>query len=171
MIRPTLVASSLVASSLVAVSLVAGVTLGLSACSDELQSTGPDSAETEPIRRDQLGQAAPQNAPGQQLYLQRVTIAPGAQLAPHFHEGTQVAYVESGTLTYDIISGTVEVTGPDGSSTSATGPEVIEITAGSWLVETDTVTHYGANSSAEPVVILLTALLADGAPFATPTGS
>lgn len=155
---------------LAALSIVAVSTLGLGACGDDTGGgdTGGAAAD-EPIRRDELGQAAPANAPGQQLYLQRVTIAPGAQLAQHFHEGTQVAYVESGTLTYNIVSGSVTVTDAAGSTSTTTGPAVIEITAGSWLVETDQVTHYGANASDEPVVILLTALLADGAPMATPT--
>ncbi|MEN9506235.1 MAG: hypothetical protein RI958_2161 [Actinomycetota bacterium] len=156
MIRPLLAALSVVALS----------TLGLTGCGDEADG----SATAEPIRRDELGQAAPANAPGQQLYLQRVTIAPGAQLAQHFHQGTQVAYVESGTLTYNIVSGSVAVTDSSGATTTTTGPAVIEIAPGSWLVETDQVTHYGANAGDEPVVILLTALLVDGAPMATPTG-
>ena len=156
MIRPLLAALSVVALS----------TLGLTGCGDEADGA----ATAEPIRRDELGQAAPANAPGQQLYLQRVTIAPGAQLAQHFHQGTQVAYVESGTLTYNIVSGSVAVTDSSGATTTTTGPAVIEIAPGSWLVETDQVTHYGANAGDEPVVILLTALLVDGAPMATPTG-
>jgi quercetin dioxygenase-like cupin family protein len=156
---------------LVALSIVAAATLGLAGCSDDIDGAdGADSTgSTEPVQRVQLGQTTPANAPGQQLYLQRVIIAPGAQLAQHFHEGTQVAYVESGTLTYNIVSGSVDVTDSTGATSTATGPTVIELTPGSWLVESDQVTHYGANAGDEPVVILLTALLADGAPMATPT--
>src|SRR5437879_6558152 len=53
------------------------------------------------VTRTPLGEASPANAPGQKLYLQRVTIAPHAKLAEHFHQGTQVARVISGTLTYN----------------------------------------------------------------------
>ncbi|MDP1805779.1 MAG: hypothetical protein Q8K72_11470, partial [Acidimicrobiales bacterium] len=58
------------------------------------------------VTRVRLGQASPANAPGQTMYLERVTIAPGARLTEHFHQGTQVARVVSGVLTYNIISGT-----------------------------------------------------------------
>jgi len=61
------------------------------------------------VTRTPLGEASPANAPGQKLYLQQVTIAPHAKLAEHFHQGTQVARVISGTLTYNIVSGTAAV--------------------------------------------------------------
>jgi quercetin dioxygenase-like cupin family protein len=149
--------------------LLAVSATALSACSDDLVIAAAP-ASTDAIVRQPLGEAAPGNARGQTLFLQRVTIAPGAQLAEHFHEGTQVAHVESGTLTYNMVSGTVVVTAADGAATSFTGPTVVTIEAGSWLVETPDVVHFGSNAGTEPVVISLAALLADGAPLATPTG-
>ncbi|MDQ1432304.1 MAG: hypothetical protein QOF40_2906, partial [Actinomycetota bacterium] len=50
----------------------------------------PGTTTSNGITRAALGEATPANAPGQVLYLQRVTIAPGAKLVEHFHQGTQV---------------------------------------------------------------------------------
>ena len=41
------------------------------------------------IDRKVLAQDEPANAPGQTLYLEEVTIAPGTDLPQHFHDGTQ----------------------------------------------------------------------------------
>jgi oxalate decarboxylase/phosphoglucose isomerase-like protein (cupin superfamily) len=127
-------------------------------------------ASTEPVVRDRLGATNPQNAPGQELFLEQVTIAPGARLSTHYHQGTQVAHVVSGELTYNIVSGTAIVlrAGADGQVQElATGPTVVVLKAGDGVVETDDVVHYGANDGDVPVVIVLAALLADGAPMAT----
>lgn len=120
------------------------------------------------ITRAPLGEAAPSNAPGQTLYLQQVTIDPHAKLGPHYHQGTQVARVISGTLTYDIISGDVDVTRAGGQRETVTGPKKILLHPGDSLVETQTLVHFGANDTDRPVVIELTALLEQGAPLATP---
>jgi quercetin dioxygenase-like cupin family protein len=151
------------------------IALGLSAvalggCSNDSATADAVTAPSaEPIVRQLLGETSPSNAPGQTLYLERVSIAPGTQLSQHFHEGTQVAYVEAGTLTYTMVSGTVVVTDADGVATSHTGPTVVTIEPGSWLVETPEVIHYGENAGTETVEIILTALLAEGAPLATPS--
>jgi quercetin dioxygenase-like cupin family protein len=120
------------------------------------------------ITRTILAQTEPANAPGQTLYLQEVRIAPKAKLATHLHQGTQIASVRSGVLTYNIVSGTVTVTHRDGKTEDATGPVVIKIRPGDSILETPTVVHFGSNSGKKPVVILLASLLADGAPLATP---
>jgi len=123
------------------------------------------------VTRTPLGEAAPANAPGQQLYLQRVTIAPHAKLAEHFHQGTQVARVVSGTLTYNIVSGTAAVTRADGKTEDVAGPTKVLLQPGDSLVETASLVHYGANDTSTPVVIELAALLQQGAPLATPVGT
>jgi Cupin domain len=130
-------------------------------------STVPGSGVT----RTPFGEAVPANAPGQQLYLQQVTIAPHAQLPEHFHQGTQVARVISGTLTYNIVSGTVAVTRADGKADDVAGPNTVLLQPGDSLVETASLVHYGANETTTPVVIELAALLAQGAPLATPVGT
>ena len=123
------------------------------------------------VTRTPLGEAAPANAPGQQLYLQSVTIAPHAALPEHFHQGTQVARVISGTLTYNIVSGTAAVTRADGKAEDVAGPNKVLLQPGDSLVETASLVHYGANDTTTPVVIELAALLEQGAPLATPVGS
>jgi|SRR5947209_6405440 len=123
------------------------------------------------VTRTPLGEASPANAPGQKLYLQQVTIAPHAKLAEHFHQGTQVARVISGTLTYNIVSGTAAVTRADGKTEDAHGPNKVLLQPGDSLVETSSLVHFGANDTAKPVVIELAALLEQGAPLATPVGT
>jgi quercetin dioxygenase-like cupin family protein len=117
-----------------------------------------------------LGKAQPANAPGQELYLQRVTIAPGAKLAQHFHQGTQVARVVAGVLTYDVVSGHALVTHANGTSETVDAPATIKLRPGESLVETQGLVHYGSNAGKKPVVIELAALLQEGAPLATPVG-
>jgi quercetin dioxygenase-like cupin family protein len=111
---------------------------------------------------------APANAPGQRLYLQRVTINPGARLDTHYHDGTQVAAVVDGTLTYDMVEGAVEVTRKSGTVETFTAPETISLDEGDAITETVDLVHFGANDTDEQVVILVAALLADGALLATP---
>src|SRR5262249_22611082 len=108
---------------------------------------------------------------GQTLYLQRVEIAPGAKLAEHFHQGTQVARVMSGVLTYNVVSGSVSVTRAKGTTATVTGPRVVELRAGDSLVETQDLVHYGSNRTRRPVVLELAALLQTGAPLSTPAGA
>lgn len=122
------------------------------------------------VTRVRLGQASPANAPGQALYLEQITIAPGARLAEHFHQGTQIARVVSGVLTYNIISGTAVVTRADGRTEEATGPKEVRLGAGETVSETRGLVHFGANGSGRPVVIELAALLDEGAPMATTAG-
>jgi len=123
------------------------------------------------VIRTPLGEASPANAPGQKLYLQQVTIAPHAKLAEHYHQGTQVARVISGTLTYNIVSGTAAVTRADGKTEDVRGPNKVLLQPGDSLVETSSLVHFGANDTGKPVVIELAALLAEGAPLATPVGT
>jgi quercetin dioxygenase-like cupin family protein len=131
----------------------------------------PGSTSTGGITRTPLGQASPANAPGQTLYLQRVTIAPHAKLAEHFHEGTQVARVTSGTLTYNIVSGTATITRGNGRSEEHSAPKRVLLHPDDWIIERAGLEHFGANDTDEPVVIELAALLEDGAPVATPVGT
>ncbi len=130
----------------------------------------PGTTTSNGITRAALGQASPENALGQVLYLQRVTIAPGAKLAEHFHEGTQVARIVSGVLTYDIASGTATLTHVNGKSKALTGPTTVKLRPGESLVETQGLVHHGSNGGKKPVVIELVALFEKGAPLATPVG-
>lgn len=155
----------------VGVLLVAAATLALGGCSDgasDASGYSGASGAANPIERKILGQDEPTNAPGQTLYLEEVTIAPGAELPEHFHDGTQIASVRSGVLTYDIASGSARVVRADGSVETVSGPTEIELDPGDSLTEVRSLVHHGANEGDVPVVISVAALLKDGAGLATP---
>lgn len=97
----------------------------------------------------------------------------GDLLDPHFHEGTQTAYIDAGTLTYSVIEGEVPVM----SGSPEEDPELIreikagesaEIEPGQWVVEEETDVHMAENQGETPVESILTSLLDDGAPASTP---
>src|SRR5262249_30327109 len=112
----------------------------------------------------------PANGPGQELYLQRVTIAPGAKLPQHFHQGTQVAHIRTGVLTYDVESGTAAVTRANGKTETVNAPATIKLRPGDGLIETQGLVHFGSNQGKRPVVIEIASLLQAGAPLSTPVG-
>ena len=143
---------------------------GASAAAQTTTTTTTGTSGSTGITRDELGEASPANAPGQELYLQRVTIAPGAKLPEHFHQGTQVAHVVSGVLTYEIISGSATVTRAKGTTTTVDAPATIKLRKGDGLIETQGLAHQGSNAGARPVVIEIAALLQAGAPLSTPVG-
>jgi len=134
--------------------------------------TGVASAQTETtsngITRIELAEGTPANAPGQELYLQQIRIAPGAKLPTHSHQGTQIANVRRGVLTYEIVSGSAQVTRADGTVETHNAPAKIQLRKGDALLEPETDVHFGSNETKKPVVILVAALLAQGAPLATP---
>ncbi len=105
----------------------------------------------------------PIGTPGRALGLSRVVIQPGAKIPLHYHEGTQVSYIEAGTLTYTVKTGGVKVmTGPgdDGRvvrriKAGQTG----KIRAGQWLAEQPGTHHKAANKGKKKIVIYLANLL------------
>jgi quercetin dioxygenase-like cupin family protein len=111
------------------------------------------------------------NAPGQQLYLQQVIVDPGATLPQHFHEGTQLATIRTGVLTYTVIEGTAVVTRANGSTQTIKAPKDVALHRGDVIAENEALVHRGANKGTTPVVIELAALLHDGAPLSTPVGT
>ncbi len=125
-------------------------------------------------KRDAMAQTAKvQGAPGRELVLSRVVVPPGAKLALHHHLGTQVARVESGTLTYTVEQGSVVVR----RGQSDANPTVVRtikagqtgrIKAGEWIVEQPSDIHRAANNGSKPVTIYIATLLEAGAPPATP---
>lgn len=152
-----------------------GVTRGAPTGATEATSTtlpAPGSVvRANGITRTILSVTRPANAPGQVLYLTKVRIAPKSKLAEHFHDGTQIATVQSGVLTYRIASGSTTITNAKGVSRTVTGPRTVRIRAGESLVEGAGLAHYGANASSRPVVILTAALIADGSGLSTPVGN
>lgn len=147
--------------SLVAAFVVGG--LGLTACGDYVPA-----ATDAKVSRIAYGQTDPANAPGQTLYLHQVTIPAGVALAKHHHEGTQVATIQSGVLTYHVEEHTVTVNRADGTSEQVTAPATVVLQPGDGLVEPEDMVHWAENKGTAPVVILLTSLLAKDAPLSTP---
>ncbi len=154
--------------ALVAVVFLGVLATGASAAAQTTTTSGTSSASG--ITRTDLGSASPANGPGQELYLRRVTLAPGAKLPEHFHQGTQVAHIISGVLTYDIASGTAAVTRANGKTETVAAPATIKLRRGDGLVETQGLVHHGSNAGKQPVVIELASLLQEGAPLSTPVG-
>jgi len=121
------------------------------------------SVAAEPVVKDVLAEMVdPPGGTGSTLTLIRYTIAPGAQLSPHIHPGVQLASIESGTLTYTVESGTAVVHRADGTEEPVTGPAVTTLGPGDAVQETGDMLHFGANDTAEPVVILATLLTENG---------
>ncbi len=115
--------------------------------------------------RDVLVEGSPEAADGQVLQLVRYDIPAGVVLPMHTHPGMQIAWIESGVLTYHVVSGgSIPVTraAHDGTpeSTELLGPGRDHRTAsGRFGIEVDGVVHYGENLGPEPVVILAATLL------------
>jgi quercetin dioxygenase-like cupin family protein len=105
-----------------------------------------------------------------------VVVGPGAQLPLHHHLGTQVARVQSGTLSYTVREGSVVVRRgeaddrPQKVRTISAG-QTGKIEAGEWIVEQPSVIHKAANHGSTPVVIYLATLLESGAPPSTPVSA
>ncbi len=122
-------------------------------------TTTTTASSAEPVVKEVLAEdTTPPGAPGYTLTLIRYTIAPGAQLAPHIHPGVQMANIDSGTLTYTVVSGTAQVRRAGGEPTAVTGPTTITLKAGDSVVEPFDMVHFGANDTDEPVVISATLL-------------
>lgn len=112
-------------------------------------------------------------APGRTMVLSRVVVPPGAVLSLHRHLGTQIARIQSGTLTYTVEQGAVVVRrgesdqSPRVVRTIANG-QTGHIGAGQWIVEQSSAIHRATNKGTTPVVIYIATLLKKGAPPATP---
>jgi quercetin dioxygenase-like cupin family protein len=131
-------------------------------------------AESPTAARSPLAAAVnPTGAKGETLGLSRVVIPAGAQLALHVHPGTQIAYIDKGTLTYTVKTGSVGVYRGNAEQDPQlvrriTAGHTARIGRGQWLVEKPHVQHFGANRTSKPVVILAATLLENGKPAAIP---
>jgi len=113
----------------------------------------------------------PVGGKGRTLGLSKVTIPPHTALPLHFHAGNQIASIQSGTLTYTVRSGKVEIF--RGAATTNAKPvrvvkagQTATVHAGEWVVEQPGERHIGANEGDEPLVIVLASLFRNGAPAA-----
>ncbi|HEY4349535.1 MAG TPA: cupin domain-containing protein [Gaiellaceae bacterium] len=115
----------------------------------------------------------PSGGKGRTLSLFKVTIPAKAQLALHYHPGTQIAYIASGELRYSVKTGSVTVkSGPADSlaklvRTIASGQTGL-IEAGDWIVEQPSTRHSASNPGDKPTVIYLATLFPIGSAPAIP---
>lgn len=159
-----------------ALALLIGVG-GASSCGI-VPDAAAEPAPVEPVVREILAELDnPPGAPGQRLSLVRYTIAPAAKLAPHVHPGVQMASIVSGTLTYHVVSGTATVhrrvsrDGVPRRTETFAGPAETRLESGDAVVENGAMLHFGANMTADPVVILATLITKPGQGLAVPVSS
>ncbi len=112
-------------------------------------------------------------ASGKTLGLSRVVVPPGTKLALHRHEGTQIARIVKGTLTYTVVSGSASLYDGEPGNDAALRNEIdagetVKVKAGQWLIEPPTDIHRAANKGRTPIVILLSTLFSNGAPPSIP---
>jgi quercetin dioxygenase-like cupin family protein len=121
------------------------------------------------VTTEVLGQNLPTAAPGQSLWLLRVTFAPGAAAGAHTHPGATVYYIDSGTLVFTLQEGSATVTrATDGDATPAAeavahGAEVV-LNAGDWVAYAGDAVQLERNDGAEPAVILISNLRGEDEP-------
>lgn len=105
----------------------------------------------------------PIGAKGRALGLSRVVIQPGAKIPLHLHQGTQLGYIQSGTLTYTVEKGRARVMRGPGDAAKLVrvirAGQTARVKAGQWLIEQPSNHHRAANNGKKPVVILLSNLL------------
>jgi quercetin dioxygenase-like cupin family protein len=130
-----------------------------------------------------LAHGLPSGAPDQVLYLIRVVQAPGGWIAPHYHPGAQVFYVDQGTVGFTVYKGTLRLVRA-GTATPGAGPgtagelvspgtEVL-LGPGDWLYYEQDVIESARNAGEGESVILLSTLYAAGKPltvFTNPEGT
>jgi quercetin dioxygenase-like cupin family protein len=133
-------------------------------------------AQNEPAQatRTVLAQAVdPTGARGRTLGVSRVRIPARTRLALHRHPGTQVAYIQKGTLTYSVRSGVANVY----RGAADQSPRLVRriaagqtgrVRTGEWLIERPRMVHSGANAGDRPLVILLATLFRTGSPASIP---
>jgi quercetin dioxygenase-like cupin family protein len=137
---------------------VAGCSTGSSGAS------GSPAAASAVTVRTVLASGAPSMAAGYEMDLAHYTIPPHTKLATHHHPGMQLAYIESGTLTYTVIEGTVTVHAADGSTRQIAPGATDTIRTGEWLTETPEIVHFGENATDQPISILASSLFVQGDP-------
>jgi len=119
------------------------------------------------VSSEVLGRATPEAVENPELALARVTIMPGAEIAQHYHVGTQIASIVQGTLTYSVFTGEVLLY-RQGEHTAnpnrIQAGETVELASGDTVVEIPGSHHQAVNRGTTPVVIYLSTLFPAGAP-------
>ena len=160
---------------------LAGVgALGLTLATRSLSVSAQEATPAAPagpvgVTAQLLGSGQPTPAPGLELTLRRITIAPGGLIPAHSHPGALVIVVEAGTWGYTALGGTTQLTRaavagtPTPAEAMPIGTEVI-LTAGDWLYVEDPQDDI-RNAGQDDVVLLVAGLTRVGEPFTTLMGA
>ena len=117
------------------------------------------------VIRHVLSSNHPLSAPGETLELVQYIIPAGAVLPVHMHPGVQMATVESGTLTYHVVShGNAIVTRADGTEEVVEPGSATTFKVGDSWVEPVGMVHYAENRTTESIILISTSLLDDDEP-------
>jgi hypothetical protein len=114
---------------------------------------------------EMLGAIEPAIVEGWNLVALRITMAPGAEIAGHSHPGPVVLVVDSGVFVTEFIhgSGTITRAAVDGTPAATEMAETgvqVTLNAGDSLAYDQTAGHTMINGGDEPLVLMVTALLA-----------
>jgi len=122
-----------------------------------------------------LGNGLPRGAPEQVLYLIRGVFEPGGWIAPHYHPGAQVFYVDQGTIGFTVYKGPLRLiragTATPGAAPGTAGEVVppgteVLLEAGDWLYYEKDVVESARNAGEGEAVFLLSTLYEAGQPLA-----
>ena len=134
------------------------------------QDSTPAAADAPPlggVTFEILGGGEPVAAPGHTLAFVRMIIQPGGFISAHGHPGAQIWYVETGSFSTTVLEGTLAVTRaaaggtPSPAEPLASGDETTLFAGDSAFFDADVI-HTVSNEGAEPVVVLIPALLETG---------
>ncbi|MGH2558892.1 MAG: hypothetical protein ACRDJH_07495 [Thermomicrobiales bacterium] len=148
--------------------LIAGSILGASSALGRAQQAGTPAPGTG-VTTEVLGQSLPSAAPGQALWLLRVTFAPGAAAAAHTHPGATIYHLDSGTLTFVLVDGSATLHRATGTEATPAPEEIgldeeIVLNAGDWISYEGDAVQIERNDGAEPAVILISNLRGEDEP-------
>jgi len=93
------------------------------------------------------------------LTLWQYIIPAGSKLAPHYHPGWQIARIAAGTLTYTVLTGTVDVQRANGAKESYPAGQTIQLATGDSVLENPDEHHKAENAGSVAVELWATSLL------------
>jgi hypothetical protein len=151
--------------------LSVGAVWGMGARAQDATPAASPAAGPVGVTAELLGSGQPSVAPGHELSLRRITIAPGGGIPAHTHPGALVIYLESGTWGYTALGPGTQLTRaavngtPGPTEEMAVGEEII-LSPGDWIY-VENPSDDIRNAGEEPVVLWVAGLTRVGEPFTT----
>lgn len=117
------------------------------------------------VKATVLGKGAPAQAEGYALVTVRLVFGPGGEIGAHIHPGTLVVTIESGTMSFTLLSGDeMEITRGEGDPDTVALDQSIELEAGDGFVETGLV-HGARNAGDGDLVVIVSGLVEASQPL------